>query len=283
MLIRNIFVFLTFICLTSSYPKYRSVVNTNNIQDPEEIGGDFEGDILLTSMTISRGIGKRNTSARWPNGIVPYEISSEYGKTIFFKKRILTIRLLFAIKQDAYDRAKIISAMRRLERIVSLDPTSASYCIRFRPKTADDKYFISIKNGSGCSSYIGRISEGGQKVTLQMKSYCVDREATVMHEFIHALGFWHEQSRPDRDNYVTIDFNNVQPGKEHNFNKYSFEITDTLNLPYDYNSVMHYSKTAFSMNGLPTIITKDPNVWIGQRNSLSATDIEEIRKYYNCI
>jgi hypothetical protein len=44
--------------------------------------------------------------------------------------------------------------MRRLERVVSLDPNSASFCIRFRPKTADDKYFISIVNGSGCSSYV---------------------------------------------------------------------------------------------------------------------------------
>ncbi|CAF3988560.1 unnamed protein product [Rotaria sordida] len=260
MLIRNIFIFLILIYSASSFPKYRTVADTN-IPDPEEIGGDFEGDIFLTPTTIFRGIGKREPSARWPNGIVPYEISSDY---------------------DGYDRAKIISAMRRLERIVSLDPISASYCIRFQPKTADDKYFISIRNGSGCSSYVGRVNEGGQRVTLQMKSYCVDREATVMHEFMHALGFWHEQSRPDRDDYITIDFNNVQSGKEHNFNKYSFEVTDTLNLPYDYNSVMHYSKTAFSMNGRPTIITKDPDVWIGQRNSLSATDIEEIRKYYDC-
>ncbi len=45
---------------------------------------------------------------------------------------------------------------------------------------------------------------------------------------------------------------------------------------------MHYSKTAFSINGLPTIVTKDPNVWIGQRNGLSANDIEEIRRYYKC-
>jgi hypothetical protein len=58
------------------------------------------------------------------------------------------------IQQDGYDRAKIISGMRRLERVVSLDPNSASFCIRFRPKTDDDKYFISIQNGSGCSSYV---------------------------------------------------------------------------------------------------------------------------------
>ncbi|CAM4783385.1 unnamed protein product [Rotaria magnacalcarata] len=114
--------------------------------------------------------------------------------------------------------------MRRLERVVSLNPTTASYCIRFRPKTSDDKHLTSIKNGSDCSSYacyifttdktfilsfkVGRIFEGSQHLTLQMKSYCVDREAAIMHEFMRAFGFWNEQSRPDRDDYITIDFNN---------------------------------------------------------------------------
>lgn len=82
--------------------------------------------------------------------------------------------------------------------------------------------------------------------------------------------------------FISSLFADTYIGKEHNFNKYSFEVTNTLNLPYDYNSVMHYSKTAFSKNGQPTIITKNQNVWIGQRNTLSVIDIEEIRKYYHC-
>ncbi|CAF1264996.1 unnamed protein product [Adineta steineri] len=120
--------------------------------------------------------------------------------------------------------------------MVSLDSNSASFCVRFQPKTNDNEYFISIKNGSQYSSYVGRVYRGGQSVTLQMKSYCVDREVTIMHEFMHALDFWHEQLRPDHDDYVTINFDNVQQGSEHNFNKYLSDVTDTLGLPYDYNS-----------------------------------------------
>lgn len=43
-------------------------------------GGHFEGDIFLTSDAFTRGIGRRDPSARWPSGIVPYEISPVFGK-----------------------------------------------------------------------------------------------------------------------------------------------------------------------------------------------------------
>jgi hypothetical protein len=68
---------------------------------------------------------------------------------IHFKRNIS-----YNMKLDGYDRANILSGMRRLERVVSLDPNGASFCIRFRPKTDSDKYFISIINGNGCSSFV---------------------------------------------------------------------------------------------------------------------------------
>lgn len=108
------------------------------------------------------------------------------------------------------------------------------------------------------------------------------RLATIMHEFIHALGFYHMQSSHDRDDFVTVMWNNITPGKEHNFNKYDSKTVTDFGIEYDYNSVMHYSTNGFSKNGKATIIPKDPNASIGQRITMSRRDIEKLNRMYNC-
>ena len=62
-------------------------------------------------------------------------------------------------------------------------------------------------------------------------------------------GFWHEQARPDRDEYISIDWNNIRDGKESNFSKQSSKI-DSLGAPYDYKSVMHYNAKALTSNAI---------------------------------
>lgn len=60
-----------------------------------------------------------------------------------------------------------------------------------------------------CFSYIGKLPSGGQN--LSIGNGC-DEQHIVEHEFLHALGLYHEQSRPDRDDYLTIMFENIQTG-----------------------------------------------------------------------
>ncbi|CAF4309104.1 unnamed protein product, partial [Rotaria sp. Silwood2] len=94
--------------------------------------------------------------------------------------------------------------------------------------------------------------------------------------------FYHEQSRPDRDSYVKINWENMQTDMRSNFEKYDNTVVNTLNTAYDYASIMHYEKTAFTNNFLPTIEPLQANVKIGQRYKLSSTDIQKIQQFYNC-
>ncbi len=71
----------------------------------------------------------------------------------------------------------------------------------------------------------------------------------VIHEIGHALGFWHEQSRPDRDRYVRVNFDNIKSKLEGNFMRRKDFHIDNQGSHYDYGSIMHYSETAFSKGG----------------------------------
>ena len=107
-----------------------------------------------------------------------------------------------------------------------------------------------------------------------------------MHEIGHAIGFYHEQSRPDRDNYVMIKLQNTKPGTADNFAKYSRDYIDMRGVPYDYGSIMHYRAKAFSINGEATvvpIVEKGEKVpQIGQRIKLSPQDVQLAKTMYNC-
>uniref|UniRef100_A0A671NPW5 Metalloendopeptidase n=1 Tax=Sinocyclocheilus anshuiensis TaxID=1608454 RepID=A0A671NPW5_9TELE len=128
-----------------------------------------------------------------------------------------------------------------------------------------------------CWSYLGMIG-GSQTVSLQSPG-CM-WSGVAAHELMHALGFVHEQSRSDRDHHVSILWENIIENQRHNFKKYE---TNNLNTAYDYSSVMHYGRYAFSEDGGPTIIPKpDPYTPIGQRDGPSLTDIHKINILYNC-
>ncbi|XP_035994126.1 meprin A subunit beta isoform X1 [Fundulus heteroclitus] len=153
-------------------------------------------------------------------------------------------------------------------------------CIDFKPWSGEENY-ISIFKGSGCFSSVGNRRVGKQR--LSIGTNC-DRIATIEHEFLHALGFWHEQSRSDRDDYVQIMWDRISEGKEHNFNTYDDTVSSSLGVPYDYNSMMHYSKNAFRNGSEPTIVTKIPafSEVIGQRMEFSDSDLLKLNRLYKC-
>lgn len=105
---------------------------------------------------------------------------------------------------------------------------------------------------------------------------------TIVHEFIHAIGFFHQQAASERDEYVKIVWDKIEAGTEFNFDAYGSNIISNFDVEYDYGSVMHYGKTAFSIDGSDTIVAlKDlKGATMGQRLRLSENDIERINKMY---
>lgn len=160
-------------------------------------------------------------------------------------------------------------------------------CLRFRHYQKTDNDYITIEGKRlGCWSLVGR-HEHGQVVNLQNPG-CM-HHGVIVHEFMHAVGFYHQQSAANRDEWVTINWKNIKPGellcdssrttdpsskldrfiikilnvttifvagKEHNFNKYDNRTVTDYGIGYDYASVMHYSSHAFSKNDEPTITPK---------------------------
>ncbi|KAH8330406.1 hypothetical protein KR067_002134 [Drosophila pandora] len=218
--------------------------------NPEELGNYLEGDMLVPQTDLIMKNGLPTQSSRWPNGIVPYEIRGNF---------------------NSKDMSTIENAIAEYHRRT---------CIRFVRRSSERDY-ISIKgDNSGCWSSVGRVG-GKQEVNLQSPG-CLSRPGTAMHELMHALGFLHEQNRMERDNYVAIQYNNVQSSAMNNFEKAAR--TEAFGVPYDYGSVMHYSKNAFSINGQPTIVAMATNGAdkMGQRNGFSDFDIEKLNRMYNC-
>lgn len=117
---------------------------------------------------------------------------------------------------------------------------------------------------------------------------------------MHALGFIHEHTRSDRDNYVTVKMDLIAPSNAipllsatamslilellaavNNFQKYAEAEITSFGEPYDYGSVMHYPRNSFAVDKVsPTIVPKDKTKKIGQRITLSEIDIRKVNKAY---
>lgn len=101
---------------------------------------------------------------------------------------------------------------------------------------------------------VGRIGEM-QNLNLQLNGCMYKR--TIVHEFLHALGFYHMQSSYGREDYVQVAWQHIQEGKEHNFNTYGTDLITNFGYPYDPTSIMHYTAYSFTKNGYATLV---PNV-----------------------
>lgn len=139
-------------------------------------------------------------------------------------------------------------------------------------------HYIFIVQSDRNSSYVGMVG-GRQELNIVSNNTGV-----VLHELGHAIGLCHEHQRSDRDKYVEIFLDNVILGKERNF---TFKPLTIFYFSYDFLSIMHYPKWAFSSNGENTIEPQSEYIEfiddMGQRDSLTTKDMQTVNNLYNQI
>ena len=203
----------------------------------------WQGDIILGKIgeDVSRNIFQNSNF--WTNNTIPYVIASGFSSTMI--NRINSA-------------ASTITSQTNLNVIARTTET----------------IYVQVNPGSGCSSGIGMPSSGIRNITLSTGCSF----GSTMHEFLHSAGIHHEQTREDRDTYVSINFGNIQAGREHNFFKNDVGWSD--HGTYDYGSIMHYGAYAFAINTSIKTITTLGGQTIGQRTALSASDIATVNRMY---
>ncbi|KAK2888337.1 bone morphogenetic protein 1-like isoform X1 [Channa argus] len=190
----------------------------------------------------------------WPDGIIPYVISGNFSGS---------------------QRAIFRQAMRHWEKHT---------CVTFTERTTEESYIVFTYRPCGCCSYVGKRDNGPQAISIGKNC---DKFGIVVHELGHVIGFWHEHTRPDRDEHVSIIRDNIQPGQEYNFLKMEPGEVDSLGEVYDFGSIMHYARNTFSRGIfrdtiLPRYDVNGVRPFIGQRTKLSKGDIAQARKLYKC-
>ena len=208
-----------------------------------------QGDVLLGKLDpqvpIQVGQAKAQPIQLWPHGVIPYLISEDYPYP--------------ELVEDVIEYFHENSPVRFV-----------------KATNQKDGIFFQVAE-ENCFSYLGKVG-GFQPVFLSLEC----RGPHIIHELMHVLGFIHEQSRSDRDEFVNINWEVIDPDYLSQFTKVPpLLMSVSGKAKFDYNSVMLYESKAFSWEAeTPAIESKTPKKISPTREGLSAGDLLRIRVVY---
>ncbi|GJM17916.1 MAG: hypothetical protein DHS20C14_01290 [Phycisphaeraceae bacterium] len=163
-------------------------------------------DPCVVVMDPARGVF---AGVSWPGGVVPYEFDE--GVT-------------------PLNQTRMLDAMAELE---------AAANVVYVPRSGHSNY-LCINSAAGNSSPLGMV--GGPQ-QLSVTSW--DRRFIIAHELMHALGAIHEHQRADRDTYIEILWDEIDPGWWPQFDKLPNSVASKHG-EYDFESIMHYKQCTFT-------------------------------------
>ena len=214
----------------------------------------------------AHGLSNASRPLPWPNGIIPYDIS----------------------KLTKPQQALALRAMQRWR------DTGAS--ILFIPRTTEVEYvnFTGNTNAGNNTSHVGFVK--GERADINITAFWWRQsEWMPAHELGHVLGFFHEHQRWDRDQFITVHYDSIKPGRAPDYDWIARTNWLVSSLPYDYHSIMHYricwasqceNECTDGVGSSPCAVIqpvdKKYDGVIGQwtDNGISALDAEKVRLVY---
>ncbi|XP_018017852.2 blastula protease 10-like, partial [Hyalella azteca] len=236
-----------------------AVVET--ISAPMDVATRADGSVLVGDMLYSaaqwQSLLARNLHSKevlWPktNGVVkiPYKIANPKINVTLLKLAI-----------SAWESKTCLE----FPELPAADTTTAEY--------------LNILIEKSCWSGVGYAQ--GRVTNISIAGDECDLKG-IIHEFGHAMGLQHEQSRSDRDDNIIVITANIQPGDEHNYKKF-----DTVNygIPYDYYSVLQYDDRAASKTAARVMLARDARFQkvMGEGKEISFMNMKLVNTMYGCI
>ncbi len=202
------------------------------------------GELVEDDGTVESGYVKMPTLNLWTSHVIPYFVDP---------------------------------GMREPDRVLKAFDLFSGTVIQFVPFDGTQEDVMVFQEGTGiCKSYVGRV---GGKQPLWIAPGC--RPDDIAHEIMHALGFVHEQNRSDRDQFITMNPENIEEQYQDNFFRLPPALMTVSGLaPFDFESLMIYPTDMFSKNRQPTMQSKVKEQEIHPGATLSPRDIERVNKAY---
>jgi hypothetical protein len=260
-----------------------------------------EGDIVIGSAAdfLSGGANYvapvvpdyvRGQPKRWGNGVAPYVVPFVIDDSVSASDRVLIEQAMSLWVGATNISFRELSGTRdwRRENYVKFSgrekrcsSNSLGIKEKFTAGAVSAEQNINVVQVAGCGSW-----------------------GSIAHEIGHVLGLGHEQSRGDRDDYITILWSNIQKGKGVQYCRAIWDQQTLVNTAYDFDSIMHYPVDGFAeksgcpkeviYEGKPRCLALVPNqekvrqqqqllrsaIKIGQTDHLSEGDIGLVNMLY---
>lgn len=158
---------------------------------------------------------------------------------------------------------------------MAMQEWSSAGNVRFIESAGGGEYVCRIIKSDSNSSTVGY----RKNPLIYLKSNASQRQAT--HEIGHLLGFIHEHQRPDRDEYITVLWENIRPEAAGQYALLDTNLYEVEDYAYDYRSVMHYATSSGTVSAWKKTYTINDSAYDEQWPTyLSESDRIKLRDIY---